>query len=141
MKTARDHSQSAAVPLYPEVRVCPGCQQPRAERSRKQRDIITLRGALPVMSHWLECRTRGCLWRGASLRPEQEEVLALRGDSFGLDVVARIGECRYREHRTLAQIQQALPVRISLKAVELLSEVFLALVSTQARKDAQLLAQ
>jgi hypothetical protein len=68
-------------------------------------------------------------------------VLALRGYSFGLDVVARIGECRYREHRTLAQIQQALPVRISLKEVELLSEVFLALVSTHAREDEPLLAQ
>jgi hypothetical protein len=141
MKKARDHSQSTEVHLYPEVRVCPGCQQPRAERYRKQRYIITLRGELHVISHWLECRTRECPWRGASLRPEQEEVLALRGYSFGLDVVARIGECRYREHRTLAQIQQALPVRISLKEVELLSEVFLALVSTHAREDEQLLAQ
>jgi hypothetical protein len=137
MKKARDHSQSEEVHLYPEVRVCPGCQQARAERYRKQRYIITLRGELHVISHWLECRTRECPWRGASLRPEQEEVLALRGYSFGLDVVACIGECRYREHRTLAQIQQALPVRIALKAVELLSEVLLALVSTHAREDAQ----
>jgi hypothetical protein len=141
MKKARDHSQSEEVHLYPELHACPGCHQPRAERYRKQRYIITLRGELKVISHWLECRTHGCLWRGASLRPEQEEVLALRGYSFGLDVVARIGELRYREHRTLAQIQQALPVTISLKEVELLSEVFLALVTTHARDDAQLLAQ
>jgi hypothetical protein len=141
MKKARDHSQSEEVHLYPEVRVCPGCQQPRAERYRKQRDIITLRGELHVISHWLACRTRACPWRGASLRPAQEEVLALRGDSVGRDVVARIGECRYRAHRTLAQIQQALPVRMSLKEVGLLSEVFLALVSTHAREDEQLLAQ
>ena len=141
MKTARDHSQREEVHLYPEVRVCPGCQQAPAERYRKQRYIITLRGELHVISHWLECRTRECPWRGASLRPEQEEVLALRGYSFGLDVVARIGECRYREHRTLAQIQRALPVRISLKEVALLSEVCLALVATHAREDAQLLAQ
>jgi hypothetical protein len=141
MKKARDHSQNEEVHLYPEVRGCPGCQQPRAERYRKQRYIITLRGELKVISHWLECRTHGCLWRGASLRPEQEEVLALRGYSFGLDVVARIGELRYREHRTLAQIQHTLPVAISLKEVELLSEVLLALVSTHARDDAQLLAQ
>jgi hypothetical protein len=141
MKKARDHSQRAEVHLYPEARGCPGCQQLRAERYRKQRYIITLRGDLKVISHWLECRTRGCQWRGASLRPEQEEVLALRGYSFGLDVVARIGELRYRAHRTLAQRQQALPVPISLKEVELLSEVFLALVATPARDDEQLLAQ
>jgi hypothetical protein len=141
MKKARDHAQSAEGHRYPEVRVCPGCQQPRAERYRKQRYIITLRGELPVISHWLECRTRECPWRGASLRPKQEEVLALRGYSFGLDVVARIGACRSRAHRTLAQIQQALPVRISLKEVELLSEVLLALVATHAREDEQLLAQ
>jgi hypothetical protein len=141
MKKARDHSQSEEVHLYPAARACPGCQQPRAERYRKKRYIITLRGELKVISHWLECRTRECPWRGASLRPEQEEVLALRGYSFGLDVVAHIGELRYREHRTLAQIQQALAVRISLKEVELLSAVFLALVSTHARDDAQLLIQ
>ena len=141
MKKARDHSQSAAVHLYPEVRVCPGCQPPRAERYRKPRDIITLRGELHVLSPWLECRTRECPWRGASLRPAQEEVLALRGDSVGLEVVARLGECRYREHRPLAQMQPALPGRSSLKEVELLSDVFLALVSTQAREDAPLLAQ
>jgi hypothetical protein len=141
MKKARDHSQSEEVHLYPEVRVCPGCQQSRAERYRKQRYIITLHGELQVISHWLECRTGGCPWHGASLRPEQEEVLALRGYSFGLDVVARIGELRCREHRTLAQIQQALPVAISLKEVALLNEVFLALVSTHARDDQQLLTQ
>jgi hypothetical protein len=92
MKKARAHSQRAAVPLYPEVRVCPGCQQSRAERYRKQRYLITLRGELQVSSHWLACRTRGCPWHGASLRPEQAEGLALRGDSFGLDVVAHLGE-------------------------------------------------
>lgn len=141
MKKARDHSQSEEVHLYPEARACPGCQQPRAERYRKQRYIITLRGELKVINHWLECRTARCAWRGVRVRPEQEDVLALRGYNFGLEVVARIGELRYREHRTLAQIQQALSVPISLKEVELLSEVFLALVTTHARDDAQLLEQ
>lgn len=141
MKKARDHTQSEEVHLYPNARDCPGCQQPRAERYRKRRYIITLRGELKVISHWLECRQAGCAWRGASVRPEQEDVLALRGYNFGLEVVAQIGELRYREHHTLEQIQQALPVRISLKEVELLSELFLALVSTHARDDAQLLAE
>jgi hypothetical protein len=141
MRKARDHSQSQEVHLYPLARDCPGCQQPRAERYRKQRYIITLRGELKVISHWQECRTAGCAWRGASLRPEQEEVLALRGYNFGLEVIARIGELRFGQHQTLGQIRQALPVALSLKEVELLSEVFLALVTTHARDDAALLAQ
>jgi hypothetical protein len=141
MKKARDHSQSEEVHLYPQERNCPGCQQPRAERYRKRRWIITLRNELKVISHWLECRTPGCTWRGARWRPEQEDVLALRGYNFGLDVVARIGELRYREHQTLRQIQQELPCSISLKEVELLSEVFLALVNTHARDDEKLLEE
>jgi hypothetical protein len=141
MKKRRDHSQSEEVHLSPEVRACPGCQQPRVERYRKQRYIITLHGALTAISHWLACRTRGGPWYGASLRPEQAEGLALRGYSCGLDVVARIGGLRCRAHRTLAQIPQARPVALSLKAVALLSDVFLALVSTHARDAQQRLAQ
>ena len=142
MKKTRDPSQSAEVHLYPEVRVCPGCQQSRAERYRKQRSISTLPGELQVIRQGLACRTHGCPWHGASLRPEQDEVRALRGYSFGLEVVTRIGELRCREHRTLAQMQQALLGAISPKEeVEVLRAVFLALVSTHARADQPRLAQ
>ena len=78
-------------------------------------------------------------------RPQQEEALALRGYTFGLDVVARIGEWRYRNNLSIIKIRDQLQTEshlsISLKEVALLCEVFLALVTTGARQDEELIAQ
>jgi hypothetical protein len=144
MKKARDRSQYQEVHLYPEQRACPACRQPLAARYRKRRWITTLSGELSVLSHCVAGKTGDCALRGASYRPEQEDVLALRGYSFGLDVVTRIGQLRYRAHRSLPEIHhelQAAGVKISVKEVALLSEVFLALVTTVASDDPQLVTQ
>jgi hypothetical protein len=61
--------------------------------------------------------------------------------TFGLDVVARIGEMRYREHQTIEQIASALGLSISVKEVQLLSEVFLALVETVVKNDPKVVEQ
>jgi hypothetical protein len=52
----------------------------------------------------------------------------LRGYSFGLDVVARIGELRYQHNLSIIKIRDQLQTEsqlsISLQEVALLSEVF-----------------
>jgi len=114
------------------------------ERYHKRRWIVTLRGEWCVISHVLECQTPGCLAPSRSRRPEGEASFALPGYTFGLDVVARIGELRYRQHQTLLAIREQLRqegVKLSVKEVELLSEVFLALVSTVAGDEASLVAE
>ena len=71
--------------------------------------------------------------------------MALRGYTFGLDVVARIGELRYRDHWSISKMREQLqaesPLSISLKEVALLCEVFLALVTTVVQHDKELIAQ
>ena len=78
-------------------------------------------------------------------RPHQEDALALRGYTFGLDVVARIGELRYRDNLSITKLRGQLEsesnLSISLKEVALLCEVFLALVTTVARQDQALIEQ
>jgi hypothetical protein len=77
-------------------------------------------------------------------RPEQEEVLALRGYTFGLDVIVWIGQQRYSRHRCLPEIHRALieaGVSISFKEVQLLGEVYLGLVSTVVGSDATRIEQ
>ena len=44
-----------------------------------------------VVRHVLECGHTTCTPPAVVYRPQQEEALAWRGDTFGLDVVARIG--------------------------------------------------
>lgn len=60
-------------------------------------------------------------------------------------MVARIGELRYREHLAITTIREQLKreahVSISLKEVAVLCEVFLALVTTVAHHDEELIAE
>ena len=134
MRTARDRSQSEALDLFPEMRACPACKNTLRERSRKERWIVRLSGILRVTSRFLHCTTPACVMRGAIFRPAAEDLLAMRGATFGLDVVAAIGELRFRENLTLLRIQERLSARcsISIKEIELLCEVFLSLVTTKA---------
>lgn len=79
----------------------------------------------------------------AVYRPEAENILALKGYTFGLDVIVYIGQLRYRENKTIEAIQNQLTEKlsISVKEVALLCEVFLALVTTVAQEDSNLIAQ
>lgn len=145
MKKARDWSYARVLELYPRAEKCPHCGQILYARYNKRRFIVSLHGPLEVTSHFLECQSAACPRRGTIYRPEEEDRLALPGYPFGLDIVTLIGQHRFSQHQTLKQIQEALSqqyqVSISLKEVQLLSEAFLALVTTVARNDPELTAE
>ena len=145
MRTPRDRRDSTQVELYPPMQECPACHQPLIERYHKQRWIIQLDQQVKVVSHFLECGNTHCERRAAVYRPYQEDILALRGYTFGLDVVARIGELRYRDNMSITKIRDQLKsasnLSISVKEVGLLCEVFLALVTTVARQEPALIEQ
>src|SRR5574341_1478231 len=104
MKKARSHSEYQVVDLYPTKRECEACQSSLEEAYRKTRWVVTLNGLMRVNSHILECRSEGCRQPGVKYRPEREGALVLPHYTFALEVVARIGELRYREHRTVEEI-------------------------------------
>ena len=145
MRTPRDRSESQQVDLYPPLQECPACHEALTERYHKQRWIIQLDQHVKAVSHFLECGNPDCERRGAVYRPYQEDTLALRGYTFGLDVVVRIGELRYHNNlsitRIRSQLQTESTLSICLKEVALLCEVFLALVTTVARRDPELIEQ
>ena len=145
MRRTRERSGSELIHLYPHTRECPACQEALEERYHKQRWIVRLGQKLHVISHFLECHTRGCRLREAIYRPEGEDILAMRGYTFGLDVIAFIGELRYSRNLSVPeihrQLQQDDQVSISVKEVSLLCEVYLALVTTVAREDKSLVEE
>lgn len=145
MKSIRDKSPARRIDLYPQARGCPQCQQAMGEAYRKKRYIATLPGLLYVVSHFLTCQAVGCRGRGMVHRPEAEALLALAGYTFGIDVVARIGQLRFSQKKTIPEIHRILTQEhrwsISLKEVALLAEVFLALVATVAHQDTDLMAE
>jgi hypothetical protein len=144
MRTPRERGQSQQLDLYPQRQECPECHQTMHERYHKQRGIVRLEQHVKVGSHFLECANTACPRPAVVYRPQQEDALALRGDTFGLDVVARIGEWRYRDHWSIskirAQLQAESPLSISLKEVALWCEVCLALVTTVVQHDKELIA-
>ncbi len=95
------------------------------------------------MSHCLGCQNRECSHSEAVYRPEEENILALKGYTFGLDVIVYIGQLRYRENKTIEAIHNQLTkkIAISVKEVALICEVFLALVTTVAQQDLKLMAE
>jgi hypothetical protein len=140
MRRARSRRDSREIDLYPLTRRCPACRKPLRERYRKRRFIVRLDEQLDVTSHFLQCPAPSCRMREAVYRPEEEGVLALRGYTFGLDVVALVGELRYGSNRSIPEIHAHLVdagLEISDKEVSLLAEVFLALVTTSAAADAE----
>lgn len=138
MRRPRRRDESREVHLYPQIRTCPACQRLLKERYHKRRFIVRLTEQLNVVSHFLECPTPNCSLREAVHRPEQETLLALRGYTFGLDVVALVGELRYGRKRAIPEIHAELTgagVSICEREVTLLAEVYLALVTTSASAD------
>ncbi len=145
MRTPRARRESQQVDLYPPLQECPACHEALTERYHKQRWIIRLDQDVKVMSHFLECSHPDCERQGAVYRPYQEDTLALRGYTFGMDVVVRIGELRYDHNlsitRMRSQLQTESHLSICIKEVALRCEVFLALVTTVARQDQELIEQ
>jgi hypothetical protein len=125
------------------VHLWPAGQQARKERYHQQRWIVRLDQQVNVVSHVLEGGNPGCAPRAVVYRPRPEAPLALRGSTVGLDVVARIGELRYREKAALTQIRAHLPAEsplaISRPEVAIGCEVFLAVVTMVARQDQALI--
>ena len=54
------------------------------------------------------CRTASCGRYRRAYRPEEEGAWALPHGEFGLDVIALVGQLRYREHRSVSEIHQEL---------------------------------
>jgi len=50
------------------------------------------------------CRTPSCARYQRAYRPEEEGALALPHGEFGLDVIALVGQLRYREHRSAPEL-------------------------------------
>ena len=141
----RDKQKARRIDLYPEMQYCPVCGAKLEQSYRSERYVETLEEFFHVVSHACHCPVPGCSFHPGHLRPEAEDLLALQGYLFGLDVVARIGELRFAHEQTIPKIHQILhadyKLSISQREVGLLADVYLALVTTVAKHDAELLEQ
>jgi len=145
MRTHRPIEGARRLDLYPSRSTCPACGGPFEPAYRRYRFIVSLRGMTRVAVHALRCASLACPQHAQAFRPEEEAALALPRYTFGLDVLARIGQQRFTDHRTITEIREDLGrrwgVSISEREVAYLIEAYLALVQTEAGHDEALLGE
>jgi hypothetical protein len=111
MKTAKDYGEIPSYHCYPEVKQCPHCGG-ELERSHPvwRKTIVTLHEIAQVTNWGYRCvkRHTTCPQPKVVYRSAAADGLALKGYTFGLDVVAFVGQQRFGEHRALGEIHQAL---------------------------------
>jgi hypothetical protein len=94
--------------LIPTRQACPGCGGHMRLRYENRRNLVTLSGPVRLRLRIRRCEAPGCPRFHTPYRPEAECTLALPQHEFGLDIIARVGVLRHREHRSVPEIHALL---------------------------------
>jgi len=143
MRRTKDYSEAKFIRLSPEIQNCVLCNRPIEWFYQTRRYVITLKGIFRVSSNVYGCLS--CSKSGIKYKPFSERILVLKNYSFGLDVIALIGELYFSDNYTVIQIHKRLRneynVDISLREVEYLTETYLGLVVATAKNNQELLKE
>lgn len=120
---------------------CPSCESPMWIDYENDRTVTTMREVVRLVLKVRRCQNQKCVRYHTPYRPECEGGWALPKHEFGLDVLAAIGEQRYRHHRTVGEIHaylQAAGVVISERSVTNLLDRYDELVALSMQTNARL---
>jgi hypothetical protein len=87
---------------------CAACNGAMPVIYTKARKLMTMNGLVQLRLQIRSCQNSACERFHKVCHPEAEGSWALPEQEFGLDVVLRVGQLRYREHRSRAEIHQCL---------------------------------
>lgn len=140
MKKAKDYSGAKKVYFKPEINLCPHCSKPlKRSHVAWQKYVIALKGIFHVTSHAYRCTNNACPQPQLTYRSAEAEMLSLKHYQFSLDVIAKLGHLRFNEHKTIRKVRQTLKkqfkLRISRSEVNLLCQVYLALIKANRQQD------
>jgi hypothetical protein len=127
--------------LWPVQKLCPACSHPMRLRYDNCRTLVTLTGSVRLRLKIRTCETADCVRHHRPYRPEAEGAIALAQHEFGLDVMALAGRLRHHEHRSVAEIHQALraqQVAIAERSVTNLLDRYDELLATSVTDSARL---
>jgi len=101
--------QQKVVKVSTRMNSCPLCSAKLVKKyNNNKRRVITLSGEFWVKERVLRCSNRECPGHALSFRAEDFQATIIPYKIFGLDVILHIGTLRYEEHKTYAEIQEAL---------------------------------
>lgn len=107
--------------LTPCLTTCAACGRRMPVAYTKKRKLMTRHGLVRLHLHIRRCEYAECASFHHPYHPEDEGQWALPGQEFGLDVVLRVGQLRYREHRSCPEIHAQLQqegVSLALRTVQ-----------------------
>ena len=87
---------------------CAACGQPMPVAYTKTRQLMTRHGLVRLHLPIRRCEQAHCSRFHHPCHPEAEGQWALPKQEFGLDVMLRVGQLRYREHRSCPEIHAQL---------------------------------
>jgi len=97
--------------LEPAFPICQTCGKRLWMAYYNQRKLITLNGILEITIPIRSCRNPECAARKLPIHPYEEGALALPEAECALDLVAFVGNCRHRQHRSIPEIHALLQQR------------------------------
>ncbi len=142
-KTSRPQSTRTEV-LECIEQTCPKCHSPMWMDYENRRTISTMTEVVRLRLKVRRCQQVDCPRYHKPYRPEGEGHWALPNHEFGLDVVAAIGNQRYRTHSTVGEIHEYLSekgVVISERSVTNLLDRYDELVAISLQESEKLNSQ
>src|SRR5258708_15633670 len=127
--------------LTPEREHCASCGQRLWIAYHEHREVVGLDGVWRLTLRIRRWRNRACAAYHQPYVPEEAGAWALPQAEFGLDVIAVVGQLRYREQRSVAQIHRALRergVQIGERSVTVLLHRYEELVALRLGDASQL---
>lgn len=116
----------------PEIQSCPHCSSNlRFCHTVWKKNISTLQGVIRAWSIGFRCCHPECPHASTVYRSAEAEMLSMKHSSYGFDVLALIGELRFKHHKTRQEIADELNgrgVKTSDRNVQMLYERYLTLL-------------
>lgn len=96
----------------PEMRHCPHCgAKLKRHHTAWKKNIITLNGVIQAWSMAYICSATDCPYPKAYYKSAEAELLCMKHTSYGFDVLALVGQLRFKQHMTIAEITEELSKR------------------------------
>ena len=130
--------------LTPLKERCEQCGQSLRVANHSHRTIMMLSGLWKLTLVVRQCIEPSCPRFHRRSRPEEEGRWALPHGEFGLEVIALIGTWRFREHRSVPEMHQALQARgmsIAQRSVTYLMQRYEELVTLRVTDQERIKAR
>src|SRR5882762_1438227 len=130
--------------LIPLKESCEQCGQPLWVARHNHRTVTTLSGVWKLTLVVRQCIEPTCACFHQRFHSEEEGSCALPHGEFGLEIIALIGQWRYREHRSVPEMHQMLIARginIAQRSVTHLMQRYEELVTLRITDHERIKAQ